>query len=177
MNKIILFALAAIFISSCATKLPFSTQVREKYKLNEMELSKLQFYLSDDIVITKGSAVKGGKTMEDGELVISSESMKDKIIFKQGTEGLFESIPGTNKIAIRFEVGEGKYLVFGAKNPKSPYSLQAQDWKSNGVGVLQYGGETYHASISSGNAYLMFKLKRSQKHTEKQHVVGGMKVK
>jgi hypothetical protein len=169
---IALVAMATLF--SCSPKQPYTSYLAAKYKLTEADLKKIQFYTSEDIILsTKMSASK--TETEKGDLVISSNTSEDQIIIKKGTPGILEKMSGTEKVYISFEVGEGKFLVFGSNGQREPFRLMADSWE-NGNGKLTYAGKTYYATGLSGKSYLLIRIKKSQKRKSSQTVVEGRKI-
>ncbi len=167
-------SICAILFSACSPKVPYTTALATKYQLTESELKKVQFYTSEDIVLsTKESSSK--TETENGNIVVNSNTAEDQIIIKKGTPGILEKQVGSDKLNISFEVGEGKDLVFGSVGKQEPYRLQAENW-DNGKGKLLYGGKTYYASGYSGTAHLMVYIKKFQKKKSNQTVVEGRKV-
>lgn len=179
MNKAIryscLMVLAALLLGSCAAKRPFTDKVRDEYKMTDEILKKIQFYTSEDIILFRGDSESGTEII-NGEVVISSAQTDDQIIIKKGTPGVFEKSMGSKKIAIRFEMGDGRFLIFGgAGNYQGRYQLLAEEWV-NKHGKITYSGEKWFATPSSGSAYLLFKLKKLNKYKKQSRVVGGMEV-
>lgn len=171
----ILLALV-LSISSCRQKISYTRDVQKRYNLTESELDKLQYYLVNDIVLYTGTK-DGNTTLEDGEIVINEEETTDKIIFRSGTKGVLNKVISPNKISIRFENGDGKFLVFGSSSMKGRYTLQAEKWNPNGQGVIEYGGEKYTTSRGSKNAYISVKLRKNKDSDNSQRVVKGKKLK
>ena len=170
-----LMVLAVVLLGSCAAKRPFTDKVREEYKMTDEVLKKIQFYTSEDIVLYRADS-ESGTEIVNGEVVISSAQTEDQVIIKRGTPGIFEKSMGAKKIAIRFEVGDGRFLVFGGEgNYQGRYQLLAEEWV-NKHGKITYSGEKYLATPSSGASYLMFKLKKLNKYKKESRVVGGMEV-
>ena len=175
--KNVLFALIIILsFTSCKQKISYTREIQKKYNLTESELGKLQYYLVNDIVLYNGSK-DGNTTLEDGEIVINEEETTDKIIFRSGTKGILEKSISPTKIAIRFENGDGKVLIFGASSMKGRYTLQAEKWNPNGRGKIKYGGEYYHTSKGSKTAYIAVKLRKYKDSDNSQRVVKGKKLK
>jgi hypothetical protein len=173
-SKTLLFFSVSFTMIACSPKVIYTTNVQQKYKLTESDLKKIQFYTSDDIVLyTKETASK--TETDKGELVVKSNSEEERILIKKGTPCIVEKIIGTDKLSISFEVGEGKFLVFGTAEANGPYKLLAENW-ANGRGKLTYDNKIYYASSYSGNAYLLFKLTKTQKNLSKQKVAEGRKV-
>ena len=59
--SILSVALILLFLSSRATRVPFTQQVREEFSLTAKELQSLQFYASQDIVLNYGKKNNNGK--------------------------------------------------------------------------------------------------------------------
>ncbi len=179
MNKAIrlsgIMLIAITLLSSCAAKQPFTSKVREKYNMTDEILSKIQFYTSEDIVLYRADS-ESGIEIENGELVISSDKTEDRIVIQRGTKGIFEKSYNKNKIAVRFEIGEGRFLIFGGEgNYGGRYQLMAEEWV-NKHGRITYSGEKYLVTPASGSSYLLFKLKKLNKYKKESRVVGGMDV-
>ncbi|MBK9212681.1 MAG: hypothetical protein IPO14_06960 [Saprospiraceae bacterium] len=84
-NLAILF-LCGLFLSSCSPNLrPFTKKLQDSYQWNENELKKLQFYLSDDIVLTKNSS-KGTSEIKDGKLEVKGEQSLDQVVIRAGPQ-------------------------------------------------------------------------------------------
>ena len=123
---LIVFALV-ISATACKQKISYTRDVLKRYHLTESEIDKLQYYLENDVVLYNGT--KDGSTeLVDGEIVINEEENTDKIIFRSGTKGILEKSLSPNKISIRFENGDGRFLVFGSSSLKGRYTLQAEKW-------------------------------------------------
>lgn len=161
--------------TACKQRIPYTKEVQKKYNLTETELTKLQFRLVNDIVLSRGSK-QDISHLDDGDILISESSNLDKIIFKSGTHGVFVKFIGENKIAVAFEPGDDMYLEFGAISERGVYKLQADDWSNSGRGTLKYGGETYTCSSLSSRAYIMVRVKKSRNYNSNQRIVGGRKI-
>ena len=175
-HVIILFG-AVLFITSCAPRIPFTQTLLEQYKLKDNELKSLQFYTSHNIILNRGERSEKEQTTEEGTLTIKSGNYVEQVIIKAGTPGIVEKVIDRNRIVVSFEVGENKYLEFGATNPKvnSRYTLLAPKWVNN-KGEIKYAGKTYYSSSGSGNVYLLFKMRKLHKYSKEQRVVKGRKI-
>lgn len=180
MKKVMIFGLLSVLlmtgITSCKQKISYTKDLQTRYKFTDAELGKLQFYLEGDVVLYAASK-DGNTTLHEGDILVNEAQSVDKIIFRTGTRGVFEKLVGTDKIAIRFEEGEDRFLVFGATSPKARYTLQAQEWQDNGRGVIKYGDKQYLTSKNSAASYLIVKVKKSNQYDSSQRVVKGKKLK
>ncbi len=176
-KSFLLLLSVALSLGACKQKIAYTGDVLKRYNLTESEIDKLQYYLTNDVIIYNASTEGSNTSLVDGEIVINEEQSTDKIIFRSGTKGILEKSISLDKIAIRFENGEGKTLIFGSSSAKGRYSLQAEDWNPNGQGQITYGGEKYLTSKYSKNAYIAIKLKRNSDKSNSQRVVKGKKLK
>ena len=177
-NLVYLFFIGVLVVlQSCASKVPYTADLQKQFKFTEADLKKVQFYTSDDIILYRKSSSEGTTLgAEEGELVIKSDNTEEEIIIPKGTPGIIEKMVDNNKLAIRFEAGEGKFLIFGGEgNYNGQYKILAEEW-ANKRGKLTYSGETYYATQSSGAAMLLVVLKKYKKYQREQRKVGGMKV-
>lgn len=163
-------------LSGCSPKIPFTQRVREQYNLSGDELKRIQFYISDPLVLQRGTN-ENAKATEEGTLVIKSGSNVEQVYFKRNTPGAVSSVVDAQKMTVSFEDGAEKYLVFGSENDRSGYyRVQAVNWDKSGKGKINYGGQTYYAAPGSQDAILMFKMKSLRKLRVDQKVVKGKKI-
>jgi hypothetical protein len=127
------------------------------------ELGKIQFYLSDDIVL-KRRRKEGNSVIEGGRIKVEKGQEIEEVIIPRGTPGVFLFSPKENRLAVSFESGsEKKYLMFGP-NPKmgNRYVLLASEWDKN-QGKVQYDGSYYWVDSNDAYAGLLVDLKRINK--------------
>lgn len=172
---ILSLTLTGLLLAGCVAKQAYTTEVQEKYSFTEESLKKIQFYLAGDIVLYTSSSDGSTKT-EGGKLVISEDKNINRVIIKRGTRGALEKYIDKNTIAVRFDVGEGKHLIFSSVSQKSPYRLKPDQVLDSGRGKLTYGGETYECSKASREAFLEFKLKKTSNYKSQQKVAKGVRV-
>lgn len=172
----IIFSLLIIgILSSCATKKPFSTDVMKRYNVSEADLTKMQFYTSDDIILKRAEAHGTGKKTEDGVLTISKGKDIEEIFIKKNTPCLIQKIANRNQFMMNFGDGN-KYLVFGTMGQSSGYyTFQASEYVS-GRGKVNYGNTYYFANPSSKYVHLNFKMKSLRDVNIKRRSVKGKKI-
>lgn len=173
---VLLAGISAISLQSCAPRIPFTQDVREKEKLSDEEIRKIQFYTSHDIVLQRGERGEKEKEITEGTLTTKDEKSVENVVIKAGTPGIVERVIDDNRVAIRFEEGEEKYLVFGDPAKQGRYTLLAGEWDKNNRGKLQYGGKTYFTGAGAANVYLTFRMKNLSGFKKDQKVVKGMKL-
>lgn len=172
--------IALVFLlASCGAKVAYTDQIKEDFNLyTEAHMKKVQFYISQTIVLQRVKQTGGQGTTSDGALVTNSNREENRITIQAQTPGIFESYGKNNEMLIRFEVGQGRYLSFKvrqANNSNAKYYLEAT-WDMNKGGELMYGNEKYTVESYAGNAYLMVMLKKLQKTKRQDRVVKGLKV-
>ncbi len=177
MKYLVILALG-IVLTSCGTKVPFTNEIKEEFGLDaETQLKKVQFYISQTIVLQRVKSSGSQGTAENGVLVTNRNKEEDRITIQAQTPAVFESYGKTGEMTIRFEVGQGRVLTFNVRqeNATAKYYLVAA-WDMNRGGELTYGNEKYTIQSSAGNAYLMVMLKKLQKTKRRDRVVKGMRV-
>lgn len=175
--KILSFAiLSAMAISSCSPNLyPFTDDVYEEFDSSTDALSKVQFYLSGDIVLYRDY---GGKrtSVENGTIKIVDGRKIEEVIFKKGTPGVFIFSPKRERVAISFEAEDDKFLMFGPNQKAGGrFVLLAKEWKKK-RGKVTYAGETWNTTTESAYANLLVDLDKARKTKRNKTTVSGRKV-
>lgn len=172
--KLSLLATVLFCCTSCYQWVPYTSQVQEQYHLSVQDLKGIQFYLSHPIRLYKADA-PGASITSGGNLVVQSGKQFEQITLKAGTKGVF--LNGSSfQMAVSFELGEGKYLIFGSSTKEEAFKLQAKSWE-NKHGVLTYAGEDYFAEPGSGKAHLLIKMKKLREADKRQREVKGRTLK
>ncbi len=160
-----MIALAALLtLSSCTSKLRYFTQdLYQEYQWTDDELERIQFYVSEDIVLRKKYSGENAR-ISDGKIKVVDGSKVEEVIIEAGTPGVFVHSPKRGRFAISFDSrDESKYLMFGP-NPKAngKFVLLAKDWDRR-WGQITYGDQTYETSSASAYAALMVDIKHAKK--------------
>lgn len=166
-----------VVVTSCATKVPYTQQIREDFSLDETSLKQVQFYTSRAIILERqGERETTATTGQAGDLVVNETSSSERIVIPANRPCIFEGMEKDGSILIRFELGEGRYLRFNQRREgaQERFHLVAE-WR-DGRGELDYDNAVYFAVSGSSAAYLLVKLKKWQKNKRKDRVVKGMKV-
>lgn len=177
-NHLSYFALLALFtLSACSPTLTsFTQRLYDEYNWSESELKRIQFYVSDDIVLHR--ELSGGKSeIISGEIKVVDGREVEEVVIRRKTPGVLLFLPKENRFAISFEAdGDDRFLVFGP-NPKAGnrYSLLASEWRRRG-GTVTYEGRKFQVNSSSAYASLMVDLKKVRKISVKSRTVRGRKV-
>lgn len=180
MKKLLFALLGVIILASCAVKVPMTKQIQSEYNLNSENLAneKIQFFVSSEIILEKSSQKGSSTTTSDGTLVTSSSKISDRIIILPRTKCVLDQVSDKGEFIIRFETGPGKILTFMTRpNMDAGKYYFVADWQQGKGGRVLYGEkDEYFATATSGNAYLLVKVKKSQKNKRKDRVVKGMKI-
>ncbi|MEL7251596.1 MAG: hypothetical protein AAFZ63_04065 [Bacteroidota bacterium] len=177
MKYLLSMAILAVVLSSCGPTLsPFTQQLYDDNNWTKGELERIQFYLSNDIVLYR--ELTGGKSeIVQGEIKIVNGRKRDQITFRRGTPGVFLFSPKDNRFAVSFEDGgDERYLIFGPNpNASNRYVLLASDWNRN-LGVITYAGQKWVVNSNSAYSSLMVDLKRLQQNDVNTRVASGRRV-
>lgn len=178
MKKIIVFlVLSMVVLSSCGSKLRyFTNDLYREFRWTDNELSRIQFYVSEDIVLQRKLSGESAR-IKDGKIRVVNGSEIEEIVIEKGTPGVFLESPKDGKFAISFDSGnESKFLMFGPnEKANGRYVLLAKDWEKK-WGTITYGDKTYETSAASAYAALMVDIKKAQKLRVKSQRAKGNKV-
>lgn len=170
------FAFITLF-TSCSPKLtPMTEAMVDEMDWSSAEFERIQFYLSDDIVLRR-EARSGDASIREGKIRVINGRKIEEIIFEKGTPGVFVFSPNDENVAISFEDGgQSRYLMFGP-SPKfnDRYVLLAKDWDRRS-GKITYDGQVYNTTSESAFASLMVDLKHARQSTVKSRRVKGRTV-
>ncbi len=178
MKRLFFALLGVAVLSSCAVKKPFTNALKEEYNLTDQSMKAVQFFVSSEIILERSSSKGSTGTTSDGTIVSTSSKNQDRILILPRTKCVLEKTSENGSVLIRFETGPGKYITFATRPNMDAgrFYFQAA-WEKGKGGKIEYGDkEEYFATPSSGEAYLMVKVKKSQKTKRKDRVVKGMKV-
>lgn len=176
MKQLIWFLLIATGLSSCKTLVPYTDAMKKKYNWTEDQIRRIQFYVSDDIVLQRQLSNNSTEIVQ-GKIKTIHGRKVDEIIIRAGTPGVLTDIPRENKMMVSFEMGDDHALSFGVNpNVGDKFVLLASEW-NNGVGKVHYTGMEYYTDPDSRYAHLLVDLRKIDKMQVRQRVAGGRKVK
>lgn len=177
LHRFLSLAVMAAILSSCSPSLsPFTQKLYEDGNWSEEELRKIQFYLSDDIVLYRELS-EGKSQIIQGEIKIVNGRKREEVTFRRGTPGVFLFSPKANRFAVSFESeGDDRYLVFGP-NPKvgNRYVVLASEWNKN-QGTVTYAGQQWTVDANRAYTALMVDLNRLQQTQVNTRVAKGRRV-
>jgi hypothetical protein len=182
MKQLFILSFLLILFSSCGVKVPFTTQVRDEFALdNEEKLGKVQFFISHTIILNQETRSDNSNTTNNGTLVINSSSESESVIIPAGTRCIFDSYGSKGEIKVRFENGDNKVLPFVVKteNSLSKRYYFDVDWNTQGGPKINYGDQVFKVDLTRGSAriaHLLVVRKKLQKNKRKERIVKGMKI-
>ena len=165
---------ALILLSSCSPKIPFTQYVREKYKLTPSELSKLQFYISDEVTLKNASPTEVDKAVEDGKLIIKTSKSDELVVIKAKTPGTVDETIDNGTVKVAFEDGMNKGIVFMSKGDKQGFYRLA-GIQDGGRYKISYNNQDYYLNTGSG-AVLLFKKKSLKDIQQTEKVAKGKRI-
>ena len=149
-----------IALTSCSPRYTYFTEnLYKKQKWSQEDIKRIQFYVSEDIVLTR--AISDDETsITEGKIRIINGRKVQQVIIRERTPGVLVLMPDEDRFAISFEDDDSAYLMFGP-NPKyyERFALLAQDWEKE-RGKVHYKGQLYDVDNSSAFAALMVDLRR-----------------
>lgn len=165
-----------VLCSACTQYRVVTEDMRQEYGWTKSDLQKMQFYLSDDVVLRQVKS--GGKTeIEEGKVKVIDGKKVNEIVIEEGTPGVLLFMPKENRMAVSFEGnGDEKFLMFGPNpNYDNRYMLLAAEWKEH-AGIVTYNGNRYATDISSSLASLMIDMRDINMVKKKTHRADGRTV-
>ncbi len=175
-NIYLLFFLPALLLSSCGPTLsPFTQQVYKEGNFSDQELKRIQFYLSDDIVLRR--ELKGARSeVVSGEIKMVDGRKVEQVVIPKGTPGVVVFQPRGDRLAISFEEGSERYLVFGP-NPtvNGRYTLLASSQRRRSS-IVTYEGKKWRVAREDAYANLLVDLDKVKRVAVKSRTAGGRRV-
>jgi hypothetical protein len=174
--KIIAFLFLLVTVGCSRELRPFTANILQEGGWSDTDLQKIQFYLSDDIVIRR-NLTEGSSEITSGTIKIVKGRKVEEVRIKRGTPGTFLFRANKDNFAIGFDANSDKrFLMFGA-NPKrqGSYVLLASEWKDR-LGKVRYDDRFYFAEEESALAGLLVDLRKIQKVEINSRVENGRKV-
>jgi len=171
MQQLIKFLILSLILTSCATKVPFTVDVRQQYNFSVDKLKKIQFYTSEEIVLYK-TKESGDVNVAGGKVYMRNDKSIEKVIIKRHTLCVMVDTLGSNKFFISGEYGEDRVLLFG-NNSEGNYSLMAKNW-SGTTGSMIYANKSY--VTNNGNAILLVKMRKLNQLKGRKRTVKGRRI-
>ena len=175
MRILSLFVLAVFALTSCSKLSYFTQDLYQAQGWTEKDLKRIQFYLSEDVVLNRNKSSAETK-IESGQFQVKNDKNIDQIVIKKRTPGVLVKIPKTNEFYVSFETEDAKYLIF-QPNVKigNKYVVTAMSW-DNRKGTIKYGGQTYYMTSESALSALMVDIKKLNQVDKNKSTAKGRKI-
>lgn len=175
MIRWIFLIVLVVAIASCSTT-RYRSLTRELITTagwGENDLKKLQFYVSDDIVLRRKVTDAKAKIVS-GKIVSKDGAKYEEIIIRSGTPGTMLFSPDNERIAVSFDKTDSKsYLMFGSSDKRDgAFVLLATDWNKNG-GTVTYGGKEFQTGASSAYVTLLIQTENEGNTEFKRRTAPG----
>lgn len=185
MNRLIFLSLAStILLSSCSlNRMYFTVESRQQIEKAGVDISQVQFYNSEEIVLNRFISKEEVKVAE-GKVRVENGKNIEEIIIPANTPGVCE-LKDEKTLKISFDDGEGRSIPFLVERrgdivvAGSYFKIGAKEWTRSDrgmrVGKLDYQGQTYNL-VSGQNARLMIDKALINKVKRDVHVAKGRKL-
>ncbi|MEO7176222.1 MAG: hypothetical protein ABIV51_10000 [Saprospiraceae bacterium] len=167
-------AFCVLLLSSCSPALsPFTESTYQAFTVDD--LKKVQFYLSTDVILQR-AASEGSAQISGGKIRMVNGRRVEEVIIPANTKGVVIGSPKDNRVAVSFEAGSDRFLMFGP-NPKrrNDFVLLAKDWE-NDYGTVTYDGQEWQVPSRSAYATLLIDMDKYSKTTYSTRKAKGRSV-
>ena len=172
---ICIIGILVLTLNGCSPMVGLTNGAIEQYDLSDEELHRIQYYISTELMLTRGNR-EGSTETNKGEVIVKNEDNIDQIRIKKNTPGILIDNREKGIVGISFEEGDDRVLYFKPRYLNGKYTLQSVTAQNNKE-YVDYAGQKYYISNSSLNTYIKFKVKKVKKIKREQRVVGGRKIK
>lgn len=185
MNKFTFIFLSAItLLSSCSVnRMYFTVDTRQQIEKAGVDVSQVQFYNSEEIVLARQISQEEIKVAE-GKVRIENGRNIEEIIIPANTPGICE-LKDEKTLKISFDAGDGKTIPFLVERkgdmvvPNSYFKIGAKEWqrtdRGTKVGKLDYQGNVY-TIVRGAESRLMIDKAVLNRVNRDVHVAKGRKL-
>ncbi len=174
--KFFLIILPFLILSSCKTYVPFTNTLKTDNGWGEPELKKIQFYLSNSIVLHRQLGQSETK-IESGVIKIVDGKKVEEVLIKKGTPGIVTNLADKKRMAVSFEIDDGYFLTFGSYSHRGGrYYLMLKGFEKDKWAKVTYVNKEYFISPESLRAFLQVDMKKINREERNQRVAGGRKL-
>ncbi len=167
-----------IGLNACSPSLsPFTQSLYEENNWSDAQLKKIQFYLSDNIVLWRQLSNSSSEIVS-GEIKMVDGKRVEEIVIPRGTPGVLTAQPQENLFAVSFESGSDRFLMFGP-NPRmgNRYMLRFKQKNNNRIYKVTYEDRVFNMRSSDALATLMVDLKKVNQVSVKSRRASGRTIK
>lgn len=188
MKNIVFLILLGSLLTSCSKKvLPaetttpqlvdFTDALVKKYGWSPADLARIQFYISEDITLTKKTIDNYAK-IEDGVVYNGGTNENSDIKLPKGTPGVFIRLTSQGFYAISFDtINPQEILKFKANSSQNNRcTLSIKEDSDKNRYFIDYLGSEWDVTSSSFYAGLQIDLRQALKETREVSTMSGRKV-
>lgn len=175
-NWNVLFCFAIVLtLSSCAgsRKVAFTQEIRNKLETQNIDLSKLQYYVDGDIVLAREVSSENAK-IEKGELVFRNGKYYETITLKRNTPGVCTAVY-PNRLSVSFDENNVGFLPF-VQAANNTYQILNNDIYNTNSSVIWYNGTQYILNYFNNPPTLLIKKSVINKTNNESKIMRGRKL-
>lgn len=169
------YLLCIVVLSSCAStlsnKITFTKDVRSVLESDNIDLSKIQYYIDGDVTLTRELASDTTK-VSNGEVVFENGKYYNAIYLKKNTPGVCTAIY-PNRLQISFDENNNRNLTF---SPTSTSAYQIINNSTLNRSSIIYDGLPYTLKYAGIPPVLVIKKSSLSKNSNNSRIMKGRKV-
>lgn len=184
MRIIVALTSLTILLASCSgSRLYFTVDTKQEIENAGVDLSQVQFYNSEEIILARQISKEEVKVAE-GKVRIENGRNIEEIIIPANTPGICE-LHDEKTLKVSFDAGDGKTVPFLVERrnevvvPGSYFKIGAKEWtrsdRGRRVGKLDYDGKVY-SIVRGSESKLMINKAVLNKVNRDTHVAKGRKL-
>lgn len=173
-NVQILVAVIVLATVSCNRKTLFTSELRSKIESKNIDLKKLQYYIDNDVVLTREVASDTFRVAA-GKLIYQDGKYFEQITLRAKTKGVCTAIYN-NRLDVSFEPEDRKFLIFTVPNSFSQtgvYQLCNFDVNGNTSNLIEYDGKVYNLNLKNYLPRLLVSAKVLKKQSTDTRTMKG----
>ncbi|MFQ5468908.1 MAG: hypothetical protein ACE5EH_01245 [Gammaproteobacteria bacterium] len=177
MRHLTLLCCLVLLSTGCATRAPFTQQLRQELELSNEDLKHMQFFLAGEMVLYRASNKDQANITRKHNLRLVNDTLIEEIMIRSGTPAIAEKIE-ENAVFVSFE--EGKLLNFGSdpedtNNWQGKYMLIVDAWEGE-QGELSYDGKPYQVKGDYASLHLLVNLNEIDQYKKRSRVLKGRRL-
>lgn len=164
-----------VLLSSCAgtRKVAFTQEVRNKLEAQNIDLSKLQYYVDGDVVLAREVSSENAK-VEKGEVVLHNGKYYETITLKPNTPGVCTAVY-PNRLNISFDENGNSFLPF-VQAANNTYQIINNDIYNTNASLVWYNGIQYVLNYFGNPPTLLVKKSTIRKTNTESKIMPGRKL-
>jgi len=175
--SILFFVLATLFAVSCNSKVYFSNEMRTELSNKNVDITKLQFYIDKDVVLSREISSFDEK-LTSGKVIFQNGRYFQNILLRSFTKGICTAVY-QKRMYIAFEQGDNKNILFSIpklNNVSNIYTLTNEGVFGNNSNLITYDGHQYQLSYKGTAPKLMINGQVIQNRKNDDRIMKGLKV-